>query len=108
MNISKNTHILLRIYLAESDKYEKKPLHEVILDLALQEKIAGATVLKGCAGYGATAHLHTSKILILSEDLPMVIEIIDTKEKIDQLLTKLKPMLKTTKATLQNVDLIIM
>jgi len=76
---------LLRIFLGESDKIEHKPLYEVIVEEARKRGLAGATVLRGIEGFGANSRvIHTAKILRLSEDLPIVVEIVDTEENIRQ------------------------
>lgn len=75
--------VLLRIFVGESDKVGHLPLFEAIVREARREGLAGATVLKGVLGYGATAHIRTTKILDLSADMPMVIEIVDEKSKIE-------------------------
>ena len=74
--------ILLRIYLGETDHHEGRPLYEKIVRKARELKIAGATVLRGIMGFGAKSHLHTAKLLRLSEDLPVIIEIVDSEEKL--------------------------
>ena len=74
---------LLRIFLGEADRVDHKPVYEVLISRALEQGLAGATVLRGVAGFGAASRtVHTAKILRLSEDLPMVVEIIDTEEKL--------------------------
>jgi PII-like signaling protein len=73
---------LLRIFLGESDKVDGKPLYEVLVVNAKELGLAGATVLRGVEGFGAASRIHTAKILRLSEDLPIVVEIVDTEEKI--------------------------
>ena len=77
---------LLRVFVGESDRWEGKPLYEAIVNQARELNLAGATVVRGLMGFGAHSRLHTSKILRLSEDLPIVIEIVDEREKIDALL----------------------
>ena len=69
---------LLRVFIGEADKWEGKPLYEAIVHLAKKEGLAGATVLRGCMGFGAKSTMHTAKILRLSEDLPIIIEIVDS------------------------------
>ena len=76
--------ILLRIFISESDKYEGKPLSKYIVEFFKQEGLAGATVLRGISGFGKTSQLHTTSILRLSDDLPIVIEVVDRKENIDR------------------------
>ena len=83
MKIPQNGN-LLRIFIGEQDRWEGKPLYEAIVILARKESMAGATVLKGCMGFGRRSHMHTAKILRLSEDLPIIIEIVDSLEKIAQ------------------------
>jgi len=77
---------LLRIFIGESDKYEGKPLYEWLVIRAKEHGLAGATVLRGLMGFGANSRIHTSKILRLSLDLPIVVEIVDTREKIEKFL----------------------
>jgi uncharacterized protein len=77
---------LLRIFIGESDRHNGKPLYEWLVLQARERGLAGATVLRGIEGFGAHSRLHTAKILRLSEDLPIVVEIVDTREKIDAFL----------------------
>lgn len=86
--------VLLRIFLGENDVWEHRPLYEAIVIKARELQLAGATVLRGPLGFGKSSRLHTAKILRLSQDLPVVIELIDTREKIEVLLQALEPMLK--------------
>ncbi len=88
---------LLRIFLGESDKIDHKPLYEVIVQAARKEGLAGATVLRGVEGFGARSRVvHTAKILRLSEDLPIVVEIVDTEEKIKQFLPVIDELFEQT------------
>ena len=80
---------LLRIFIGESDKVHGRPLSEIIVEKARELGLAGATVLRGILGFGANSRIHTSKVLRLSEDLPLVIEIVDEEEKINTLLPEL-------------------
>jgi len=98
---------LLRIFIGESDKFEGQPLHEAILHLARREGLAGCTVIKGFEGFGAASRIHTTKILRLSEDLPIIIEIIDAEEKIDQFLPHLDAMVKEGLVTVEKVKVIL-
>lgn len=82
----------LRIYIGESDQWHHRPLHQAIIELVRKEGLAGATVIRGIAGYGANSRLHTTRILRLSEDLPIVIEVIDRPERIEAVLPKLNDM----------------
>jgi len=77
---------LLRIFIGESDRFGGKPLFQALVEEARAEGLAGATVLRGIEGFGASSHLHTSRILRLSEDLPVIIEIVDTAENIERVM----------------------
>ena len=94
---------LLRMFIGESDKWKGKPLYEAIVLKAREIGVAGATMLRGMMGYGAASRLHTAKILRLSEDLPIVIEIVDSAEKIGALLPVIEEMVQEGLITLENV-----
>ena len=96
---------LLRIFVGESDRHENQPLHEWIVRRAREQGLAGATVLRGIEGYGAGSHLHTAKILRLSSDLPIVIEIVDTREKIEAFLPVVDGAIEEGLATLERVEI---
>src|SRR3990167_2192175 len=98
---------LLRIFVGEQDKWLSRPLYEAIVLLAKKEGMAGATVLKGCMGFGCKSHMHTAKLLRLSEDLPMVIEIVDSEEKINSFLPHLDAMVLEGLITLEKVNVIM-
>jgi len=98
--------LLLRILIGESDHWEHKPLYEAIVLKARELGLAGATVLRGCMGFGASSRLHTTKVLRLSEDLPVVIEIVDRKDRIDLLLPYLDKMVTEGLVTLEPVQVI--
>ena len=102
MNISDEGQ-LLRIYIGESDRWHGKPLYEAIVLKAREMGVAGATALRGIMGFGAASRIHTSKILRLSEDLPIVVEIVDNAQKIAQLLPEIESMVKEGLVTLENV-----
>ena len=97
---------LLRIFVGESDKWEGKPLYEAIVLKARELHLAGATVLRGPMGFGKASRLHTAKILRLSLDLPMVIEIVDQEEKIQSFLPVLDQMMGGGLVTLEKVKVI--
>lgn len=97
---------LLRIFVGEADKHQGHPLYEQIVLKARELGLAGATVLRGQMGYGARSRVHTAKLLRLSEDLPVVIEIVDTREKIDELLPFLDEIVQEGLVTLEKVDII--
>jgi len=101
-----NEATLLRIFIGESDRWEHKPLYEAIVLKAREAHLAGATVLRGPMGFGKASRLHTAKILRLSMDLPMVIEIVDSEEKIQAFLPVLKPMVGGGLMTLENVRVV--
>lgn len=92
---------LLRIFIGESDKHDGKLLYEWIVLKAREEGLAGATVLRGMMGFGAHSRLHTFKIERLSEDLPIIIEIVDTKEKLEHFLTIIDGEIKEGLATIE-------
>ncbi|MBI4237603.1 MAG: DUF190 domain-containing protein [Deltaproteobacteria bacterium] len=98
---------LLRIFIGESDKHHGQPLYEAILHLARREGLAGCTVVKGCEGFGAASRIHTSKILRLSEDLPVIIEIVDAADKIERFLPHLDTMVEEGLVTVENVHVIL-
>jgi len=97
---------LLRVFIGESDRWEGKPLHEAIVKRARREGLAGATVLRGRLGFGANSVVHTAKILRLSEDLPMVVEIVDQAERIRAFLPALEEMVEEGMITLEKVRII--
>lgn len=97
---------LLRIFLGEADQWHGKPLYEAIVLKARELHLAGATVLRGPMGFGASSRLHTTKVLRLSEDLPIVIEIVDSQEKIDELLAHVDGMITEGLVTLEKVRVI--
>ena len=97
---------LLRIFIGEADKYEGKPLYEAIVHLARQRGMAGATVIRGLMGFGADSRMHTAKILRLSEDLPIVIEIVDKPEKIQEILPEIDKMIQEGMVTLEKINVI--
>ena len=105
MQIPKDA-VLLRIFLGESDRWEHKPLYEAIVLKARELHLAGATVLRGPMGFGKTSHLHTAKILRLSMDLPLVIEIVDCEEKINTFLPVLDGMMGGGLVTLEKVRVV--
>jgi PII-like signaling protein len=98
--------MLLRIFIGEDDKFERRPLYETIVLKAREMHLAGATVLRGAVGFGHSSHLHTTKILRLSQDLPLVIEIVDTQEKIDAFLPVLDAMMLSGLVTLEKVQVL--
>ena len=98
---------LLRIFIGESDTWHGKPLYQAIVERVRPEGLAGATVVRGIEGFGADSRIHTSRILRLSEDLPVVIEIVDTAERVDAILPALDEMVAEGMVTLERVEIIV-
>lgn len=101
-----STAKLLRIFIGEDAKFEHQPLYEAIVLKAREMHLAGATVLRGALGYGHSSRLHTTKILAISQDLPLVIEIVDTQDKIDAFLPTLDAMMPSGLITLEQVQVL--
>lgn len=97
---------LLRIFFGESDRFEHRPLYEAIVMKAREMHLAGATVLRSPMGFGRSSRLHTSKILRLSEDLPIIIEIVDSEAKINEFLPVLDAMMASGLVTLEKVQVL--
>lgn len=96
---------LLRIYISEDDRYDDQPLYEWIVHQAREAGLAGATVLRGLEGFGAQSHLHTAKILRLSVGLPVVIEIVDSREQLERFLPGIEEAIADGLATLEKVEI---
>ena len=105
MHIPKDA-MLLRVFFGENDRFEHQPLYEAIVLKAREMHLAGATVLRGPMGFGHSSRLHTAKVLRLSFDLPIVIEIVDTEEKINGFLPVLDGMMKSGLVTLEKVQVL--
>lgn len=105
MQIPENA-TLLRIFIGESDRCENRPLYEAIVLKAREMRLAGATVLRGPMGFGAASRIHTAKILRLSTDLPLVIEIVDSEEKVNAFLPELEKMIGGGLVTLEKIKVI--
>lgn len=97
---------LMRIFIGESDRWHRQPLYEALVELLRREGFAGATVLKGAMGFGARSITHTDKILRLSADLPVVVEVVERSEKIEAILPQLDSMLQGGMITLERVRVI--
>jgi PII-like signaling protein len=97
---------LVRIFIGESDTWHGRPLYEAIVQRVREAGLAGATVVRGIEGFGAHSRLHTSRILRLSEDLPVVIEIVDVPERIEEILPLLDEMIPEGMVTLERVDIV--
>lgn len=103
----KGERTLMRIFIGESDKYHGKPLYEALIQRMREKGLAGATVLRGVAGYGASSTVHTEKILRLSLDLPMIVEIVETEEAIQAVLPDLDEMIGGGLVTLERARVIM-
>lgn len=98
---------LLRVFVGEADRWEGQPLYEAIVLEAKREGLAGATAIKGFMGFGCKSHLHTAKLLRLSADLPIIIEIVDSEEKIAGFLPKLERMVQEGLITLEKIHVVM-
>ncbi|MGH9350784.1 MAG: DUF190 domain-containing protein, partial [Terriglobia bacterium] len=98
---------LMRIYIGEGDKWQGKPLYQAMVELFRKENFSGVTVLRGIGGYGSTSRYHTEKILRLSQDLPIVIETVETAEQVERILPQLDAMVGGGLITLENVRVIL-
>ncbi len=98
--------VLLRIFVGEDDKFQHQPLYQAIVLKAREMHLGGATVLRGQAGFGHSSRLHTTKILRLSQDLPIVVEIVDAQEKIDAFLPVLDGMMSSGLVTIEKVQVL--
>jgi uncharacterized protein len=98
---------LMRVHIGESDRWHGKPLYEAIVELLRREKFSGVTVLRGVGGYGSSSIYHTEKILRLSQDLPIVIEVVEFTERIEKILPQLDEMIGGGLVTLEKVRVIL-
>jgi PII-like signaling protein len=98
---------LMRVFIGESDKFEGKPLYEALLERFRKKGLAGATVLRGIAGFGASSKVHTDKVLRLSLDLPLIIEVVESDEAIQQVLPDLEQMIGGGLITLERANVIL-
>ena len=105
MEVPRNA-ALLRVFIGEDDKHEGKPLYESIVLKAREMHLAGATVLRGAMGFGHSSRLHTTKILRLSQDLPLVIEVVDSEDKINAFLPVLDGMMGHGLVTIEKVHVL--
>ena len=103
----KGERTLMRVFIGESDKHEGKPLYEALVELFRRRGLAGATVLRGVTGFGASAKVHTEKVLRLSLDLPIIIEVVETEEAINGILSELDQMIGGGLVTLERAKVIL-
>jgi uncharacterized protein len=106
MNIE-GTGLLARIYIGESDHWHGQPLYEAVVHLLRERGIAGATVFRGIEGFGAKQHLHTTRILSLSSDLPILIEVVDQEDRLRAILPELEAMVSDGLITLERVEVVV-
>ncbi|HIE22584.1 MAG TPA: DUF190 domain-containing protein [Acidimicrobiia bacterium] len=97
---------LVRIFIGESDTWKGRPLYEALVHRARERGMAGATVLRGIEGFGASSVVHTTRILRLSEDLPIVVELVDTAEKVERYLTEIEEMVSEGMVTTERVEIL--
>ena len=98
---------LLRIFIGEADKCKGRPLYEEIIHLAKESGLSGATAIKGFEGFGCKSNMHTAKLLRLSENSPIIIEIVDAKEKIDEFMSQLDEIIQEGLVTSEDIDVIM-
>lgn len=98
--------VLMRIFIGEGDRFEHRPLYEVLVELLRKEGFAGATVLRGVCGFGANRVCHTQKLLDLSADLPLVVEVVDSQEKINAIMPRIDGMMGGGMITLEKTTVI--
>lgn len=103
MRVLDGEQVLMRIFIGESDKHGRRPLYKALVEYLRRHEVAGATVLRGLSGYGAKSALRTSNLLRLSQDLPIVIEVVDTQESIDRVLPQIDDMVHEGLITMEKV-----
>ena len=106
MRVLEGEQVLMRIFIGEADRFDKKPLYQALVELFRREKLAGATVLRGTTGFGAKSHLHTTQLLRLSQDLPVVIEVVDGRDNIDKVMPQIDQMVQDGLITLEKVHVV--
>ena len=106
MRVLEGDQILMRIFIGEADKCQGKPLYQALVELFRREKLAGATVLRGIVGFGAKSHLHTTHLLRLSQDLPVVVEVVDTQEALDRIMPQVDAMVADGLITTEKVHVV--
>jgi PII-like signaling protein len=106
MRTLEGEQVLMRVFIGESDRWEHRPLYMALIELFRRNGLAGATVLKGVAGFGARSVLHTASILRLSADLPLVVEVVDSQERLDTVLPAIDAMMSGGLITLEKVRVI--
>jgi PII-like signaling protein len=103
MRVLDGEQVLMRIFIGEADKHQGKPLYQELIELFRREKLAGATVLRGIVGFGAKSRLHTTHLLRLSQDLPMVVEVVDSQANIDRVMPQVDQIVREGLITMEKV-----
>ena len=103
MRILDGEQVLMRIFIGETDQFGRRPLYRALVDLFRREKLAGTTVLRGMLGFGAKSQMHTARLLRLSQDLPVVIEVVDSQDNIDRVLPEIDAMVREGLVTMEKV-----
>lgn len=106
MRVMRGEQVLMRIFIGEADKHGKQPLYQALLELLRREKFAGATVLRGIAGFGAKSHLHSAHLLRLSQDLPIVVEVVESQQNIDRVMPQIDDIVAEGLITMEKVQVI--
>ena len=106
MRVLSGEQVLMRIFIGESDKAGPRPLYQALVEMFRREKLAGTTVLRGIEGFGAKSHLHTTHLLRLSQDLPIVIEVVDSQDNIDRVMPQVAQMVGEGLITMEKVRVI--
>lgn len=106
MKVLQGQQVLMRIFIAEQDHVGAKPLHQAIVSMLRHEKMAGVTVIRGLAGFGAKSRLHSAQLLALSQDLPIIIECVDSRENIDRIMPQIDAMIEDGLVTLETVEVL--
>jgi len=106
MGVLKGEQVLMRIFIGEADKHGRQPLYQALVEFFKREKLAGVTVLRGVMGFGAKSHMHSAHLLRLSQDLPMVVEVVDGKEQLDRVMPEVEKMVTEGLITLEKVNVI--
>jgi PII-like signaling protein len=103
MRVLDGEQVLMRIFIGEADKHQGMPVYQQLVEMFRREKLAGATVLRGIVGFGAKSHLHTTHLLRLSQDLPMVVEVVDSQASIDRVMPQVDQIVREGLITLEKV-----
>ena len=106
MRVLEGQQVLMRIFIGEGDYRGSRPLYQALVEMFREEKLAGVTVLRGIVGFGAQSHMHTAHLLRLSQDLPIVVEVVDTQEHIDAVMPRIDEMVDDGLITLEKVHVV--